>query len=163
MLRLLFGKQDVIRLERTWAAPIDAVWDALTDPAAVREWWGPDHTVVTDCEVDARVGGSIAIVMEATAGMGRYAGTRWPMEATVTELVAPRRLVYDARSWIEGERDTTTIEHVNEFDLTETGDATTLRLTITVRAVGPGARMAAVGMRYGYKQYLDGLGAHLGA
>ena len=161
MLKLLFGKKDVLSFERTYPAPVDAVWDALTRPEAVREWWGPDKTIVTDCEIDAVVGGRIWIVMQATEAMGRYAGTRWPMEGTFTAVDAPHRLVYDARSWVEGERETTTIEHVNELVLTDAAGSTTLDLVITVSEIGSGAKMAAVGMKFGYKQYLDKLGAHL--
>lgn len=163
MLKLLLGKQDVLTFERTYAAPIDKVWQAITTAEAVRHWWGPDDTVVTECELDPTVGGRVRIVMEAGEGMGKYAGTQWPMEGTVTELEAPRRMVQDAQSWTEGSRDTTTIEHVNEWSLEPDGDGTTLRLTITVAKVGSGAKMAAVGMRYGFKAYLKNLDAHLSA
>lgn len=161
MLKLLFGKQDVLSFERTYAAPVDAVWDAVTHPDAVRQWWGPEKTVVTDCEIDAREGGRIFVVMQATEAMGKYAGTRWPMEGTFTRVEPPHRLVYDARSWVEDEQETTTIEHVNELVLADAGDATSLSLTITVSEIGSGAKMAAVGMKYGYKQYLDKLGTYL--
>jgi uncharacterized protein YndB with AHSA1/START domain len=163
MLKLLFGKPDVLSFERTYPVPIAVVWDAVTRPDAVRRWWGPEGTTVTDCEIDAAPGGRISIVMEATEAMGKYAGTRWPMEGTVTQVEPPHRLVYDARSWVEGERETTTIDHVNELVLTDTGDATELSLTITINEVGSGAKMAAVGMKYGFKQYLDKLGTHLAA
>jgi uncharacterized protein YndB with AHSA1/START domain len=161
MLKLLFGKRDVLALERTYAAPIDAVWDAVTRPDAVRQWWGPERTIVTDCEIDARPGGRIFIVMTATEAMGKYSGTCWPMEGTFTQVEPPHRLVYDARSWVQGERETTTIEHVNELVLADTGSATSLSLTMTIDRIGSGAKMAAVGMKYGFKQYLDKLGTYL--
>jgi uncharacterized protein YndB with AHSA1/START domain len=161
MLKLLFGKEEVLSFERTYPAPIETVWDALTSPDAVREWWGPEKTVVTDCELDLRVGGRIAIVMQATEAMGRYAGTRWPMEGTFTEVERPHRLRYEARSWQDDEQETTTIQHVNGWTLTDIGGSTSLRLTITVSEVGSGAKLAAVGMKYGYKQYLDKLGTRL--
>jgi hypothetical protein len=46
----------------------------------------------------------------AGEGMGKYQGTRWPLEGTFTHIESQRRLVYDARSWTEGEQDTTTID-----------------------------------------------------
>lgn len=161
MLKLLFGKEEVLSFERTYPAPIATVWHALTTPDAVREWWGPEQTVVTDCEIDVRVGGRIAIVMQATEAMGKYAGTRWPMEGTFTEVESPHRLSYQARSWQDDKQETTTIQHVNELTLTDAGDTTGLKLTITVSEIGSGAKLAAVGMKYGYKQYLDKLGTHL--
>lgn len=161
MLKLLFGKEEVLSFERTYQAPIDAVWDALTNPDAVREWWGPEKTVVTDCAIDVRVGGRIAIVMQATEAMGKYAGTRWPMEGIFTEVERPHRLSYEARSWQDDKQEATTIRHVNELTLTDVGRSTNLSLTITVSESGSGAKLAAVGMKYGYKQYLDKLGTHL--
>jgi uncharacterized protein YndB with AHSA1/START domain len=161
MLKLLLGKDDVLSFERTYAAPIEAVWDAMTRPDAVREWWGPERTVVTDCEIDVRTGGRIFIVMQATEAMGKYAGTRWPMEGTFTEVEQPHRLVYAARSWQDDQQEATTIEHVNELVLADTGAGTSLSLTISVTDIGSGAKMAAVGMKYGYKQYLDKLEAYL--
>ena len=161
MLKLLFGKEEVLSFERTYQAPIDAVWDALTNPDAVREWWGPEKTVVTDCAIDVRLGGRIAIVMQATEAMGKYAGTRWPMEGIFTEVERPHRLSYEARSWQDDKQEATTIRHVNELTLTDVGRSTNLSLTITVSEIGSGAKLAAVGMKYGYKQYLDKLGTHL--
>ncbi len=116
---------------------------------------------MTDCEIDARIGGRISIVMQATEAMGKYAGTRWPMEGTFTEVEPPHRFVYTARSWVDGERDTTTIGHVNELVLADAEGATSLSLTITISEIGSGAKMAAVCMKYGYKQYLDKLATHL--
>jgi uncharacterized protein YndB with AHSA1/START domain len=161
MLKLLFGKEEVLSFERTYPASLDTVWQALTSPDAVRQWWGPEKTVVTDCEIDVRVGGRFAIVMQATEAMGKYAGTRWPMEGTFTEVERPHRLSYEARSWQDDKQETTTIQHVNVWTLTDAGGSTSLNLTITVREVGSGAKLAAVGMKYGYKQYLDKLGTHL--
>ena len=99
--------------------------------------------------------------MQATEAMGKYAGTRWPMEGTFTEVEQPHRLVYAARSWQDDQQEATTIEHVNELVLADTGAGTSLSLTISVTDIGSGAKMAAVGMKYGYKQYLDKLEAYL--
>ena len=161
MILQLFKKKKELTFERSYAAPIADVWDAWTRPEMLREWWGPEKTAITDCEVDLRVGGRIHIVMEAGEEMGKYAGTRWPMDGTFTAIDAPRRLVYDARSWTEGEQDTTTIEHVNEVTLTGNGAETTVNLRITINEIGSGAKMAAFGMKWGYKQQLDKLETYL--
>jgi uncharacterized protein YndB with AHSA1/START domain len=161
MILQLFKKRKELTFERSYAAPIDAVWDAWTRPEMLREWWGPDKTTVTDCEVDLRVGGRIFIVMEAGEGMGKYQGTRWPMEGTFSVIEHHNRLEYDARSWTEGEEETATIEHVNEVTLAQDGDKTTVNLRITITAIGPGAKMAAFGMKWGYKAQLDKLESYL--
>jgi uncharacterized protein YndB with AHSA1/START domain len=164
MMLQLFGKTRELTFERTYAAPIDAVWDAWTRSDLLRQWWGPEKTSVPECEVDLRPGGRIRIVMEAGAEMGRYQGTRWPLEGTFTTIDAPHRLTYEARSWTEGE-DNSYIEHVNDLVLAEQGGQTAITLRVTINGIGPGvkAKMAAFGMKWGYKAQLDKLEAHLTA
>ncbi|MBW3620588.1 MAG: SRPBCC domain-containing protein [Actinobacteria bacterium] len=161
MVLQLFRKKKELTFERTYAAPIGAVWEAWTDPDQLRQWWGPPKTTIAECELDLRVGGRIAIVMVAGEGMGKYQGTRWPMEGTFTDIEFPHRLVYDARSWTEGKEDTTTIEHVTELGLSEDDGKTVVNLTVTLNEIGSGAKMAAFGMKWGYKAQLDELDTFL--
>lgn len=158
MLTQMFKKKKQIRLERSYPAPVSEVWKAWTDADVLRQWWGPDKTTVPECEVDFRVGGRIYVVTEAGEGMGKYKGTRWPMEGTISLIEENRRLVYDARSWTEGEEDTSTIEHVDELTLTEVDGRTELVLDITITRIGSKAKLASWGMKMGYKSQLDKLG-----
>ncbi len=162
MIRQLLKKKE-FTFERTYAAPIGAVWEAWTQPELLQQWWGPEKTTIPECEVDLRVGGRIYIVMEAGEDMGKYRGTRWPLEGTFTHIEAPNRLVYEATSWTEGEHDKSFIEHVNELELGEDGDKTMLNLHITINEIGPGvkAKFAAFGMKWGYKAQLDKLESFL--
>lgn len=157
MITQLFKKKKDISLERSYPAPIEDVWRAWTDADQLRQWWGPEKTVIPECEMDPRVGGRIYIVTEAGEGMGKYQGTRWPMEATISVFEAPRRLIYDARSWTEGEDDGTTIDHVNDLTLSEADGGTRLELNISITRIGPKAKMAAFGMKMGYKAQLGNL------
>lgn len=50
-----------VRVERLLAAPVEAVFDAWTDPASLGRWLSP--TGRATAEVDARVGGRFRIVM----------------------------------------------------------------------------------------------------
>jgi uncharacterized protein YndB with AHSA1/START domain len=163
MILQLLRKKKEFTFERTYAAPVAAVWQAWTRPELLRQWWGAENTMIPECEVDLRVGGRIYIVMEAGEGMGRYEGTRWPLEGTFTQIEEPHRLAYEARSWTEGEQDKTFIEHVNELELTEDGDKTVVNLRITIQEIGAGAKakVAAFGMKWGYKAQLDKLEALL--
>jgi len=154
----LSRKPKQLTFERTYPAPVETVWRAWTDPDLLRRWWGPEKTTVPECEVDARVGGTIRIVTEATEAMGKYAGTRWPMEGEFTEVEPTARLAYDARSWTEGEEATTTIEHANDVTVRATDDGTVVTLAVTITAVGSKAKLAAFGMKWGYKAQLDKLG-----
>lgn len=158
MILQLFKKTQEHTFERTYAAPIADVWRAWTDPELLRQWWGPEKTTIPECEVDLRIGGPIRIVMEAGEGMGKYAGTRWPLEGTFTRIEEPHHLAYEARSWTEGEEGAT-IDHVNEIELSEQGGKTTVNLRIQVTEIGSGvkARLAAYGMKCGYDAQLDKL------
>ena len=160
MITQLLKKRD-LNFERSYSAPLDTIWRAWTEPEMVRQWWGPGKTTIEECEIDLQIGGTIHIVMEADEGMGKYAGTRWPMVGTFSQIDPPTRLVYEARSWTEGEESTTTIHHVNELTLGERDGTTTVELHITITEIGPGAKMAAFGMKWGYKQYFDKLGNFL--
>lgn len=123
---------------------------------------GTNDVVIPECAVDLRVGGKIRIVMEATAAMGEYQGTRWPMEANFTVVEEPTRLTYEAKAWTEGMEATTTIETVQELTLTEAGGQTKLHLKAAILQAGPDAAMAVQGMQQGYNQQLDKLAVALG-
>ena len=153
----LFKKTKQLTFERTYAAPVATVWNAWTQPDLLRRWWGPEKTTIPECEVDLRPGGTIRIVMEAGEEMGKYAGTRWPMTGVFTCIEENRRLTYDARSWTDGEEEATTIEHVNDVTFTESGGSTVVRLSVAITKIGPKAKMAAFGMKWGYKAHLDKL------
>lgn len=159
LLQLLKPKN--LNFERSYPAPIEKVWQAWTDAEMLRQWWGPEKTTVPDCRVQPQVGGEIYIVMEAGPQMGKYQGTRWPMAGTFTRVDPTSDLAYEARSWTEGEEDATTIHHTNVVTLTEEAGTTTVRLQVTITKIGPKAKLAAFGMKWGYKAQLDKLDALL--
>ena len=51
--------------ERTFDAPRELVWKALTDPNLVPRWWGPHGTTTTVAEMDVRPGGKWRYVTSA--------------------------------------------------------------------------------------------------
>jgi uncharacterized protein YndB with AHSA1/START domain len=81
----------VLRLERTFSAPAEAVFDAWISPEVLRRWWPAGTNWETPvAEVDPRVGGRLRLVMrspegEEFGGSGEY-----------LEIDRPKRLVY---SW----------------------------------------------------------------
>lgn len=50
------GKQDVV-FKRTFDAPREIVFKALTDPTLIPKWWGPRKYETIVDEMDARAGG----------------------------------------------------------------------------------------------------------
>lgn len=59
------GDGGVIRFERQLAFAIDEVWDAITNPSRLAEWWLPMDADIT---VDLRVGGSIEFLLTGEEG-----------------------------------------------------------------------------------------------
>ena len=78
-----------IRLTRLFDAPRRLVFDAMTKPEHVRQWWGilsPEYSV-TLCEIDLRVGGAWHYVGQGPRGPAGFHGV-------YREIVAPERLVF---------------------------------------------------------------------
>jgi uncharacterized protein YndB with AHSA1/START domain len=147
--------------ERTYNAPVETVWRAWTDPEQLKQWWGPNYVTIPECEIELKVGGRFYIVMQATEEMGEYAGTRWPMEATFTEVEENTKLSYEAKAWTEGHEDETMIEQVSTMTLSEENGKTKLSLNAAIMKSGPDAGTAIEGMKYGYGQQFDKLEKYL--
>ena len=79
---------EVVRVERTFAAPAEDVFDAWTSPEVMRRWFhaGPDWDT-PDAEVDLRVGGKVRVVMR------RPDGTEAEAQGEYTLIDRPHRLV----------------------------------------------------------------------
>jgi uncharacterized protein YndB with AHSA1/START domain len=78
-----------IRIVRLYDAPVQAVWDAWTDPAQVAQWWGPRGFTLTTHSKDLRVGGSWTYTMHGPDG------TDYPNKTAYLEVEPLARLVYD--------------------------------------------------------------------
>jgi uncharacterized protein YndB with AHSA1/START domain len=78
----------VVRIERTFDAPAEAVFDAWTSPEVMRRWFHVDPDWETpEAEVDLRVGGKVRIVMRKSDGFEVEAGGEY------TLIARPHRLV----------------------------------------------------------------------
>jgi uncharacterized protein YndB with AHSA1/START domain len=78
----------VVRIERTFAAPAEEVFDAWTSPEVMRRWFhcAPDWET-PEAEVDLRVGGRIRVVMR------KPDGTEAGAHGEFTLIDRPHRLV----------------------------------------------------------------------
>ncbi len=61
------GRQDIV-LKRTFDAPRDVVFKAITDPALIPQWWGPRRYETIVDEMDARPGGRWRYINRAPDG-----------------------------------------------------------------------------------------------
>jgi uncharacterized protein YndB with AHSA1/START domain len=79
----------VVRIERTFDAPAEHVFDAWTSPEVIERWFrpGPDWKKPS-AEVDLRVGGTIRVVMRAPSGAAVEASGEY------TEIDRPNRLAF---------------------------------------------------------------------
>jgi uncharacterized protein YndB with AHSA1/START domain len=78
-----------IRMTRLFSAPRQLVFDAMTQPEHVRQWWGRlgDGYSVPVCEIDLRVGGRWRFVNRHPKGEAVFYGE-------YREITPPDRLVF---------------------------------------------------------------------
>ena len=107
---------------REFDAPLELVFDVLTKPEHVKNWFAAFTDVVTECSIDLRVGGSYHIV--SVTEDGRECSFR----GTYMEIERPTRTV---ATWLfEGWPDAHAVESV---DLHETDGVTTLTMRLAFR------------------------------
>jgi uncharacterized protein YndB with AHSA1/START domain len=72
---------------REFDAPIDLVFDVLTKPEHVRNWFAPFEDKMTVCSIDLRVGGKYHMVFVTEDG------TECSFRGTYLEIERPSRIV----------------------------------------------------------------------
>ena len=109
--------KQVVRLERTFRAPVQKVFDAWLTPDLLRRWWpaGVDWETPV-AEVDPREGGSLRLVMRSPDGE-EFGGS-----GTYLEIKPLERLVY---RWTWDGHPGHVGTQVIEVDFTDRGDGTT--------------------------------------
>lgn len=108
----------VVRIERTFAASAQEVFDAWTSPEVMRRWLhcGPDWST-PEAEVDLRVGGNVRVVMRRPDGIEAEARGEY------TQIDAPHRLVMKWTFY-----DDPANEQLIELSFTESEGSTTVRM-----------------------------------
>ena len=112
-----------IVITRSFDAPLDLVWQAMTTPRLVLRWWGPQWCPLVSCEIDLRVGGSWRYV--ALADDGSELG--W--HGTYREIEPRARIV--STEVFEGFPDA---ESVNTMTLTHADGVTTAQTVVLHRS-----------------------------
>ncbi|MCB1492353.1 MAG: SRPBCC domain-containing protein [Rhodobiaceae bacterium] len=83
-----------LRIERTFAASPEDVFDAWTKPDIMRSWWGPEAMTPVSCEADLREGGRWRVEM-------RGSETSYAVGGQYVRIDRPRELVF-TWSWEGG-------------------------------------------------------------
>jgi uncharacterized protein YndB with AHSA1/START domain len=110
-----------LRMERTFAAPAQRVFEAFTSEEVMRRWWhaAPDWET-PEASVDLRVGGRVRVVMRDPDSDARYGGA-----GQYVEIDPPRRLAF---TWVWDD-DRHQLEQLIEIDFEESGGVTTVHFT----------------------------------
>ena len=117
-----FPSELAIVTTREFDAPLELVFDVLTKPEHVRNWFAPFSDQVTTCDIDLRVGGSYHIVFVTPDGK------ECSFRGTYSEVEPPTRTV---ATWLfEGWPDADAVESV---DLEETDGVTKLTMKMAFR------------------------------
>jgi uncharacterized protein YndB with AHSA1/START domain len=110
-----------LRIERTFAAPAQRVFDAFTSEEVMRRWWHPEPDWDTpEASVDLRVGGRVRVVMRDPHNDIRYGGG-----GEYVEVDPPRRLVF---TWTWDD-DREQVQQLIGLDFEEFDGVTTVRFT----------------------------------
>jgi uncharacterized protein YndB with AHSA1/START domain len=112
---------DRVRMERTFQASAQEVFDAWTSVEVLKRWWHAEHEWETPhAEVDLRLGGAIRLIMRNPEDGAEYGG-----RGEFVTIEAPRRLVF---TWGWDYEDESKRQLI-EVELIEHGDSTTVVLT----------------------------------
>jgi uncharacterized protein YndB with AHSA1/START domain len=113
------SESTTLRMERTFHAPVQAVFDAWTSAEVMRRWWHVEHDwATTEAVVDLRIGGAVRVVMR-----NPHTGVEYGGGGQYTEIDPPNRLAF---TWIWDDNDT---RQLIELDFEEADGITTVRLT----------------------------------
>jgi uncharacterized protein YndB with AHSA1/START domain len=77
----------VLKLERELPVTPEVVFNAFTDPQALRAWWGPPGTTTVKADVDLRVGGRYRWIMRSDDS-----GETYVLTGKYLEVSRPHRL-----------------------------------------------------------------------
>lgn len=86
-----FSSQDAVRIDRTFDAPVDLIWQMWTDPEHFAAWYGPTGARMPVAKMDVRAGGTRLVCMEVTTPNGLM--QMW-FTGEYREVIENTRLVY---------------------------------------------------------------------
>jgi uncharacterized protein YndB with AHSA1/START domain len=144
-LQVTMPTDNEIVLTRVFDAPREMVYDAFSKPELLKRWFGPHGWSLAVCEVDHRVGGGFRFVLEGPNGQ------RMGMRGVYRELDRPNRSVHvESYDEYPGESIVTSV-------LSDEGERTTLRVTITYPSRQIRDIVAQSGMEHGAAESYDKL------
>jgi len=144
------GDRHVI-VTRRFAAPVEKVWRAHTEPELIQKWLlGPDGWSMPFCVFEARVGGKVRYEWAHPNKAGFHS------TAEILEFEPPRRIVHVERMFLPMQTPDNHVETTFEAD----GDGTLMTMRMTLPDAQTRAMILASGMEKGMEASyvrLDGM------
>jgi uncharacterized protein YndB with AHSA1/START domain len=145
---ILTRNDNQLVITRTFRAPAALVYEAMTTPEHIRQWWGAGYGEVTTCEVDLRVGGRWHFAQTTPDGQ------EVSFSGEYREIDPPGRLVHT-----EVFDNIGSAPSLVESSFTEDGGVTHLRAVITYDSAQTVDMVVASGMESGLNSSYDALEA----
>jgi uncharacterized protein YndB with AHSA1/START domain len=139
-----------IVLTREFDAPRELVFEAVSKPEHLRNWWGQTASTLVQCEMDFCLGGKWRFVERDKEG------NEWGFRGEVREVVPPERIV-QTFEW-EGLPGHISLETMRLEDL---GGRTRITVTSVFDSVQDRDGMLQSGMEQGAGESYDRLEAYL--
>jgi uncharacterized protein YndB with AHSA1/START domain len=139
------GKQEIV-ITRVFNAPRDVLFNILTNPDLIPQWWGPRRFVTTVDRMDVKQGGQWRFVQRDSGG------TEFAFHGVYHGVVEPERLVYTFE--FEGTPGHVTLETVT---LEGGGGKTTATNKVVFQSLEDRDGMIATGMEEGASETMDRL------
>ncbi|MCX7890440.1 MAG: SRPBCC domain-containing protein [Rhodobacteraceae bacterium] len=130
-MQTALGGETGIIVRRSFAAPPEGVWRALTDPAVIPRWMWAFDWPMTTCEIDPRPGGSFTFRHTGPEGASFF------FTGPILQVEPPHRMVHrepfngDPAKWCE----------VTTLPAAEGGGT---RMEMTMRHADAASRAAAI-------------------
>ena len=140
-------REDVV-LTRVLDAPRITVFKCWTDPKHFAKWFGPKDWTNPVCELDARPGGAIKVVMRGPKGQEQMSPGEF------REVVPFSRIVFSSYF---GDKANPMFEVIQTVTLDDEGARTKLTLRLHVTRVTPDMEPMLGGMSQGWLQSFDKL------
>jgi uncharacterized protein YndB with AHSA1/START domain len=125
---------DAARLERTYGAQAELIWELLTSAASLEEWFAPNGFETRVSELELKPGGQLQYTMTATSpeqvAFMRDTGNPLSVKLrkTFTEVAPPTRLAYlSLIDFIPGHEP---YEHLTIIDIEPVGGRTHVVMTV---------------------------------
>ena len=135
-----------IVMTRTFDAPRELVFEAMTNPEHMKEWWGPRGHTMPVCEIDLRPGGKYRFVNKDADG------NEYAFRGEYREIVPPEKIVWTFE--FEGAPGNVSVDTMT---LTEENGKTTIMGTSVFDSVEQRDGMLESGMETGAAETYDRL------